>query len=86
VAPTRMLDDAGETDTVATGTTVAVVTERGAVPVAPSLEAAIWVVPAPSAVTTPESETVATVTLLDVQTTARPVSTLLLESRSVSVA
>jgi len=86
VAPISTLDDAGVTDIDATGGGVDVVTERGAVPVAAPLVAAIMVVPAARAVIIPELTMVATVTLLELQTTAVPVSTLLVESRVVSIA
>jgi hypothetical protein len=42
--------------------------------------------PAASAVTIPESVSVAALALLELQTTGGPVTTLLLESRSVAVA
>jgi len=86
VAPISTLDDVGVTDIDATGGGVDVVTERGAVPVAAPLVAAIMVVPAARAVIIPELTMVATVTLLELQTTAVPVSTLLVESRVVSIA
>jgi hypothetical protein len=62
------------------------VTAKGAVPVFPPVEAEITVEPAASAVTMPESVNVAALALLEVHTTAGPVTTLLLESRSVAVA
>jgi hypothetical protein len=62
------------------------VTASGATPLCPSLEAEISVAPAATAVTIPESDDVAVFTLLDFQTTSRPWSTLLLESRIVAVA
>ena len=86
MAPISTLDDVGVTDIDATGGGVDVVTERGAVPVAAPLVAAIMVVPAARAVIIPELAMVATVTLLELQTTAVPVSTLLVESRVVSIA
>ena len=85
--PTWMLDDEGETDTDATATGVVVVTERGAPPITPSLEAVIRVAPAVRAVTMPEVEsTDAMVAFALDHLTTRPVSTLLLESRVVSIA
>jgi hypothetical protein len=72
--------------TDATGTGDVAVTARGAVPVFPSVEAEIMVEPAANAVTMPESVNVAAVALLEVHTTSGPVTTLLLESRSVAVA
>ena len=86
VPPVRMLDDAGETVTDATATGVVVVTERVAAPTCPPLDAVIWATPAASAVTRPESDGIAALMLLDVQTTSRPVSTLLLASRIVALA
>jgi hypothetical protein len=72
----------GETATLATGATATVMAE---VPAFPSLVAVMVVLPAATAVTTPDVETVATpVALLD-QVTARPVSTALLASVSVAV-
>jgi hypothetical protein len=87
VPPTWTLDDAGETDTDATATGVVVVTERGAAPITPSLEAVILVAPAARAVTMPEvALTEATLVFALDHVTTRPVSTLLLESRVVSIA
>jgi hypothetical protein len=86
VAPICRVADAGETVTDATGGGDVAVTDRGAVPVFPSVEAEITVEPGASAVTTPESVNVAALALLEVHTTAGPVTTLLLESRSVAVA
>jgi hypothetical protein len=87
VPPTTRVAVAGDTETDATGTGVVVVTERGAVPVAPSLEAVIRVAPAVRAVTMPEVEsTDAMLAFALDHLTTRPVSTLLVESRVVSVA
>lgn len=61
-------------------------TASGALPVFPPAEAEIMVDPAASAVTIPESVSVAALALLELQTTGGPVTTLLLESRSVAVA
>jgi hypothetical protein len=66
------LDGEGATVTVFTGTRLTVTAD---VPVFPSLVAVIVVVPGTRPVTTPELETVATSGLLDVQETARPLST-----------
>jgi hypothetical protein len=57
-----------------------------AVPVFPSLVAVMFAVPTVTAVTIAAAETVATLGLSDVHTTARPVSTLLPASRVVAVA
>ena len=62
----------GVTATLPTGINVTV-TE--AVPDLPSLVAVIVAVPAPTAVTVPVDDTVATALLLVVQTTVRPVRT-----------
>jgi hypothetical protein len=86
VAPVTRLDDEGETDTDATGTTAGAVTTSAAAPLCPSLDAVICVVPVATAVIMPAPDDVAAFTLVDDQTTARPVSTLLFESRSVAVA
>ena len=80
VAPTWRLDVAGDTDTDATGTGAGALTVIAAEAVCPSLEAVIDALPAATAVTTPEAETVATPGLPELQPTTRPVSTLLLES------
>jgi hypothetical protein len=76
---------AGVTRTLATVTTgggSGTVTE--AVPLFPSLVAAITAVPAPVAVTTPVLETVATVGALVAQVIVRPESVVPAESRSVA--
>ena len=62
------------------------VTESVALPVLPSLVAMICEVPTATAVTIPAVEIVAIAVLLELQATARPVSTLLLASRVVAVA
>jgi hypothetical protein len=77
-----MLGEAGETLTVATGTAVTVTV---AVAERPSLVAVMVALPVAFAVTTPVFETVATLVLLLDQATVRPVSVLLLASRSVAV-
>jgi hypothetical protein len=81
VAPTSRLDDAGETDTVATGAGGAALTVVAAVPVFVSLVAVIVALPAATAVTSPDAETRLTAVLLELQVTTRPVRTLLLASR-----
>ena len=57
-----------------------------ALPATPPLVAVIVAVPIETAVTTPLNEIVATPSLLEVQVTSRPLSTLLLASRAVAVA
>jgi hypothetical protein len=84
VAPTRMLDEAGETDTVATGTGAGAVTVIVAVPVFVSLVAVIVAVPALTAVTRPVELTEAIPAFELDHVTTRPVSTLLLASRVVA--
>jgi hypothetical protein len=74
---------AAESVRAATGTGMTV---TDAPPVFPSLVALMLAVPAAKAVTMPTVETVATLGLSDVHTTARPVSTLLAASRVVAVA
>jgi hypothetical protein len=69
------------TEATGIGVTVSV-----ALPVWPPLAAVIWAVPTASAVTTPLLDTVATVVLLEVHVTVRPVNTLLAASRSVALA
>jgi hypothetical protein len=61
-----------------------VVTVIAAVPVFVSLKAVIVALPAASAVTSPEAETVLMAGLLEAQVTTRPVSTLLFASRVVA--
>jgi hypothetical protein len=81
VAPTSGLDDAGETDTVATGAGAGALTVVAAVPVFVSLVAVIVALPAATAVTSPDVETRLTEELLELQVTTRPVSTFLFASR-----
>jgi hypothetical protein len=83
VAPAITLAVAGLTVTEATGTGI---TARIALPDFPSLVAMIVVVPAATAVTTPEGEIVAIVWSAVLQITTRPVRTLLLASNVVAVA
>jgi hypothetical protein len=64
----------------------AAVTDNEALPLVPSLEAVMFVVPAPTAVTSPEPETVATAAEPVLHVTARPVNTLLNASRVVAIA
>jgi hypothetical protein len=71
------------TATVATGIGVTV---RVALPLLPSLVAVIWVVPATTAVTSPEAETVATAVLLELHVTTRPLNAPPLPSNVVAVA
>jgi hypothetical protein len=80
VPPTWRLDVAGVTDTDATGTEGGALAVIAAEAVCPSLEAVTDTLPAATAVTSPELETVAIVVLLEPQPITRPVSTLLLES------
>jgi len=80
VPPTWRLDVAGDTDTDATGTGAGALTVIAAEAVCPSLEAMIDTLPAATAVTSPELETVAIPGFVELQPTRRPVSTLLLES------
>ena len=82
VPPTTTLAVAGATVTVATGTTVTVIDE---LPDFPSLVAVIVAAPAPTAVTTPLAETVATAGVLLDQVTTRPVNTLPEESLVVAL-
>jgi hypothetical protein len=69
--------------TVATGAGAAA-TVINAEPVLPSLVAVIDALPAETAVTSPEAETVAIAVLAELQVTTRPVRTLLLASRVVA--
>src|SRR5436309_4242234 len=82
VAPALRLFDAGDTVTVATGTTVTVIAD---VPFLPSLVAVIVADPAPTAVTSPLAETVAAAGALLAQVTARPARGLPLASFGVAV-
>ena len=79
--PTDVVD--GSTVTLATGTMVTV-TVTVDDPDTPSLVAAIVAVPAALPVTTPPGLTVATASLLDVQTTIRSVTTVPLASLTVA--
>ena len=81
VPPTGMLDGDSDTLTVATGTSVTV---RDAVPDRPSLVAVITVLPGAAAVTTPAPDTLATAGFELLHATVRPVSGLLLMSRSAA--
>jgi hypothetical protein len=84
VVPTAVIVlEASPTLTDATGAGVIV---NAALPVFPSLVAAICAVPTETAVTTPVVETVATPVLSELQVTARPVSSPPLASRVVAVA
>jgi hypothetical protein len=85
VSPTWRLAVAGDTDTDATGTGAATLTVIAVVPVFVSLEAVMVALPAPTAVTRPDAETVLIAVLLELQLTTRPVSKLLLASRVVAV-
>ncbi len=67
VAPTSRLDDAGETDTVATGTGAGALTVIAEVAVFVSLNAVIVALPAATAVTRPDAETVLIPVLLELQ-------------------
>src|SRR6267378_4315912 len=82
VAPMFTLPGAGETMTIATGASVTVMAD---VPLLPSLVAVIVADPAPTAVTNPLAETVATPGALLDQVTIRPVRTLPAESFVVAV-
>lgn len=87
VLPTCKLAVEGETETVATGAGGGggAVTVTVALPVLPSLVAVTWVVPAPTAVTSPLAFTEATAEFALDQVITRPVSTLLLASRVVAL-
>jgi hypothetical protein len=81
VPPTWRLDVAGDTNTDATGTGAGALTLIAAEAVCPSLEAVMDALPAATAVTSPEPETVAIPVLPEPQLITRPVSTLLFASR-----
>jgi hypothetical protein len=81
VPPIWRLDVAGDTETDATGTGGAALTLTAPEPVRPSLEAVIEALPAATAVTRPDAETVAIPALAEVQLIARPERTLALASR-----
>jgi hypothetical protein len=80
VPPTWTLALGGDTVTDATGTGAAAVTVIAAVPVLVSLVAVIVALPAATAVTRPDAETVLTPVLLELQVTTRPRSTTLFAS------
>jgi hypothetical protein len=79
-APTCRLEVAGDTDTDATGTGAGALTLIAAEAIRPSLDAVIDTLPAATAVTNPEPETVAIPRLAELQVITRPVSTLPLAS------
>jgi len=81
VVPVWRLGAAGETDTAATGGGLTVI---DAVAVCPSLAAVMDTVPAATALTSPELETVAMLLFAEFQPTTRPVSTLPFASRVVA--
>jgi hypothetical protein len=83
VAPTVSEDEARDTATLATGTTVTVTV---ADPPLPSLVAVMVLVPAARAVTRPAALIDATLVVPDVQTIDRPVRTLLFASLRMAVA
>ena len=80
MAPTSRLDDAGDTDTDATGTGAGALTVIADEPSCPSLDAVTDTLPAATAVTRPEVETVAIPVFVELQAMTRPVSTLPLPS------
>ena len=82
VWPITKLADEGLTLTVATGATLIFIT---AVAVFPSTEAVTVAVPKLTPVTTPPADTVATLALLELQTTGRPVRIAPLASRAITV-
>jgi len=84
VPPTVMVAVDGETETDPTGTGGGVVTVTAEVPVCPSLVAVIVALPAATAVTRPDVDTLAMLVLLELQLITRPVRTLLLASRVVA--
>jgi hypothetical protein len=84
VAAISRFDDAGETETVATGTGAGAVAAIVAVPIFVSLVAVIVADPALTAVTRPFELTEAIPEFELDQVTTRPVSTLLLASRVVA--
>lgn len=84
VDPTETDVLGGVTETVATGMGAGALTVMTDVPLFPSLSAVIVALPAATAVTRPELDTVATPLLLELHETTRPVSTLLLASRVVA--
>jgi hypothetical protein len=86
VAPTRTVDDVGETEITATGTGAGAVTVSDAEPALPSLEAVITAAPGASAAMSPFPATVATAVLLLCQAMLRLVRTFPLASESAAVA
>jgi hypothetical protein len=81
VAPTTRLDDVGATVTDATGTGAGALTVIADEPTCPSLDAVTDTLPAATAVTSPEVETVAIPVFAELHAITRPVSTLPLASR-----
>jgi hypothetical protein len=81
VDPTVMDVLDGVTETVATGAGAGALTVMTDVPLLPSLSAVIVALPAATAVTRPELDTVAKPVLLELHETTRPLSTLLFASR-----
>ena len=76
VAPTWRLDVAGDTETDATAAGAGALTVIAAEAVCPSLEAVMDTLPAATAVTSPELDTVAIPVFAEPQLITRPVSTL----------
>ena len=81
VPPTVIVAVVGETETDATDTGAGALTVIVEDPVCPSLAAVTDALPAATAVTRPEVETVTMLVLLELQATTRPVRTLPLASR-----
>jgi hypothetical protein len=81
VAAICRVDEFGDTVTAATGTGAGALTVMTDVPLLPSLRAVIVALPAATAVTRPELDTVAKPVLLELHETTRPLSTLLFASR-----
>jgi hypothetical protein len=86
VPPTSSELDPSAMLTLPTGVGEAAVTVNDALPLFPSEVAVMVTVPTAIAVTTPDGDTVATALLLELQPTARPVSTALDASRVVAAA
>jgi hypothetical protein len=84
VSPTCKLDEDGETETDDTGGGAGALTVIVADALFPSLAAETCTVPAATAVTRPEDDTEAMLAFAELQTTVRPVNTLLLASRVVA--
>jgi hypothetical protein len=80
VPPTTRVEVAGDTDTDATGAGAGAVTVIAAEAICPSLDAVMVALPAATAVTSPELETVAIPVCEELQLITRPVSTFLAES------